>query len=291
MRVLLALLTVFSVSMSAFAAMPEAGRGRASMANQMDSRTAVSKRQLEHIAATNNSDAGQGQSSQPDTQKPVENVKPDVDSVPHKDMREREKAACINNNIGVGATFVWASKYSDIANYSSMIEDLENPDNNVCFVKVELKSDDARVNISDVPTKYFVMGENITCGAWANEETLKSRILDAKKKGRTWATVGGVVGGAGVGVGAMELFGNKLIGGAVEGQAALSGTELLCSQMKVLKQEKSSKYNDIVDMLTTLKKYCEETDWINGEMPVECQPTPDDIENFKGFDYKMLLSC
>lgn len=287
MKALVALLAVFSVYVSAFAATPESGRGRASMAYQMDSRAAASKRQIEHIAATNNvnNDVQKPQ----DTEKTEEEVKPEV--VPQKDMREREKAACINNNIGVGATFVWASRYSNVASYSSMVEDLENPENNVCFVKVELKSDDTRINLSDIPTKYFVMGEGITCGAWANEESLKSKILDAKKKGRTWATVGGVVGGAGIGVGAMELFGNKLIGGAVEGQAALSGTELLCSQMKVLKQEKSSKYYDIVDALKNLKKYCEETDWPNGEMPAECKPSSDDKENFRGFDYKTLLAC
>lgn len=293
MKLLVALFTVFSVSVSAFAAVPESGRGRASMANQMDSRAAVSKRQLEHIAAANvdNNKPGDAQKPQEPSDK-VEDVKPDMGGVPEKDMREREKAACINNNIGVGATFVWASRYSNIGNYSSMIEDVENPENNVCFVKVELKSSDSRINVSDVPTKYFIMGENITCGEWADKDALRNRILDAKKKGRTWATVGGAVGGAAVGVGAMELFGNKLIGGAVEGQAALSGTELLCSQMKVLKQEKSSKYNDIVDALTTLKQYCEETQWDEeNPMPDACNPKPEDIENMRGFDYKSLLAC
>ncbi len=292
MKALVVLFTVFSVSMSAFGATPENGRGRASMANQMDSRAAVSKRQLEHIAATNANADKDNSVTVPEPEKPVEDVKPDVKPVPDKDMREREKAACINNNIGVGATFVWASRYSDIGNYSSMIEDLENPENNVCFVKVELKSDDARISVADIPTKYFVMGENITCGSWANADSLKQRILDAKKKGRTWATIGGAVGGAGIGVGAMELFGNKLIGGAVEGQAALSGTELLCSQMKVLKQEKSSKYNDIVDALMTMKQYCEETEWTDeNPMPAACNPGSEDIKNMRGFDYRSLLSC
>ena len=60
---------------------------------------------------------------------------------------------------------------------------------------------------------------------------MQKRVLDARKSARTWATVGGAVGGAGLGVGVMELFGNKLIGGAVEGQKALTTNELLYSQM------------------------------------------------------------
>ena len=132
----------------------------------------------------------------------------------------------LNNNIGVGNTFVWASKYSDTSNYATMVEDTDNPENNVCFVKVDLKSDDSRISVTDVPSKYFEWGKTITCGSWANADTMRARILDAKKSGRVWGTIGGAVGGAGIGVGAMELFGNKLIGGKVEGQAALKDDEV-----------------------------------------------------------------
>ncbi len=273
-RSLLVVFAMLSVMGPAWTAVPPAGRGRASMANQMGAR-ALSKNYVNSTVTTNTvpADAVVG------VEAPT--VVPDV--VKEKNMREREKAACIQNNIGVGATFVWASRYSNSADYNSMIEDVEFPENNVCFVKVGLKSKDSSINVSDIPTKYFVMGENITCGEWTNEEKLKDRILEAKKKGRTWATVGGAVGGAGIGVGAMELFGNKLIGGAVEGQAGIKDkTELLCSQLKVLHQEKSSKYNDIRDSLTELKKYCDDSSaWPDGGAPNDC----------KEFDYDALLKC
>ena len=159
-----------------------------------------------------------------------------------KDLREKERNACISNNIGVGNTFVWASRFSNVNNYSSMIEDVESPENNVCFVKVEMKSTDSKISVADIPAKYFEMGRTITCGSWADEETLRKRILDAKKSARTWGTVAGAVGGAAVGVGAMELFGNKLIGGSVEGQKSLKGDELLRSQLAVLQKDNPSEY-------------------------------------------------
>lgn len=277
MHKLLVMFVVLSVSLPAVAA---TGRGRASMANQMDARVSVTQKQIGGIVTTNSvvsEDAATEDVAQDESIVESEQVIEEQT----KDMREREKAACIQNNIGVGATFVWASKYSNSADYNSMIEDVEFPENNVCFVKVGIKSNDSRIDVSDIPTKYFVMGENITCGQWTNADKLKSRILDAKKKGRTWATVGGVVGGAGVGVGAMELFGNKLIGGPVEGQADMEGTELLCSQMKVLKQEKSSKYNDIIDALKEMQKYCEDTSLWTDAKPENCEE----------FDYKELLKC
>lgn len=282
MKKLITVFVLLVASVPAMAATPATGRGRASMANQMDARAAVSKKYINNAVV----------SSEPTEQVAVEKPAPEVVPEKPKDMREREKAACIQNNIGVGATFVWASKYSNSADYSSMVEDVEFPENNVCFVKVALKSNDSRIDVSDIPTKYFIMGDTITCGNWANEETLKQRILDAKKKGRTWATVGGAVGGAGIGVGAMELFGNELIGGAVEGQADMKGTKLLCSQMKVLRQEKSSKYNDIIAALKDMQKYCEETVWTESNpMPAACNPSETDIENMQGFDYKALLAC
>ena len=154
-----------------------------------------------------------------------------------KDNREAERAACLNNNIGVGNTFVWASRYSNTRSYATMQEDTENPENNICYAKVDIKSTDSRINLSDIQSRYFQLGEVVNCGSWVDEEMLKERILEAKKSGRTWATVGGAVGGAAVGVGAMELFGNRLIGGAVEGQKNknLSETEVLRSQLLVMK--------------------------------------------------------
>lgn len=181
---------------------------------------------------------------------------------------EKQKQACLSNNIGMGNTFVWASRYSNTNNYSSMVEDLNNPENNVCFVLVEVKSADPKINVSDVPTKYFQMGQNITCGNWADEETLRGRILDAKKSGRTWATVGGAVGGAGVGVGLMELFGNRLIGGAVMGQKALEGDEQLLAQLRALKNQHPAEFNEFMDALEDLKKECDA--WQGDNKPSEC---------------------
>ena len=66
-------------------------------------------------------------------------------------MREAERNACMNNNIGIGNTFVWASRYSDTSNYMNMVEDIDNPQNNVCFVRVELKSNDSAISAAELP--------------------------------------------------------------------------------------------------------------------------------------------
>ncbi|MDR1361164.1 MAG: hypothetical protein LBJ18_02540 [Rickettsiales bacterium] len=190
--------------------------------------------------------------------------------------RDAEKKACINNNIGVGNTFVWASKFSNSDDYTTMVEDTEFPENNTCFVKVEMKSSDAKVNISDIRPKYFEMGRAITCGSWTDSKKIESKILDAKKSARTWGTVAGAVGGAGIGVGAMELFGNKLIGGSVEGQfnKNLSDAELLRSQLLVAKEKDKPTYNRIKASLAELKKECESDIWKEtaniSEKPAAC---------------------
>ena len=156
---------------------------------------------------------GQSSDLQPVTEPVVEPVQLVVDT------REAERSACLNNNIGIGNTFVWASKDSDTSNYANMVEDTKNPANNSCFVRVELKSDDGtRVSVDDVPAKYFMWGQNVTCGSWANAKEIEKRILDAKKGARVGGVVASTVGAAGIGFGAMELFGNKLIGGKVMGQ-------------------------------------------------------------------------
>lgn len=182
-----------------------------------------------------------------------------VNSVPAEtevDRREAERNACVNNNIGVGNTFVWASRYSNTVDYASMTEDIEHPENNVCFVRVELKSDDAKISVSDVPAKYFMWGENIECGSWANEKEMEKRILDAKKGARIGGIVASTVGGAGLGVGAMELFGNRLIDGKVMGQKSskLSKEELYVSQLNVLRKQNKLEYDNIVDALRILSE-------------------------------------
>ncbi|MBO7053551.1 MAG: hypothetical protein J6W27_03915 [Alphaproteobacteria bacterium] len=176
---------------------------------------------------------------------------------PQVDMREAERNACINNNIGMGNTFVWASKYSNTSNYANMVEDVTNPQNNVCFVKVDIKSnDESRISASGLESKYFVWGENIECGSWVDKNVVEKRILDAKKSNRVTGIVLSSVGGAAVGVGAMELFGNKLIGGKVQGQKALSEQELYRSQLLVMKEKNPSQYNRYVENLKTIKQAC-----------------------------------
>lgn len=199
-----------------------------------------------------------------------------------KDNRAAERMACLNNNIGVGNTFVWASRYSNTRDYATMLEDTENPENNVCFVKVDLKSSDSRISLADIPARYFQWGETINCGSWVDESTLEQRILDAKKSGRTWATVGGAVGGAAVGVGSMELFGNRLIGGKVQGQKdeSLSSTELLRSQLLTMKNNKDMRYQTYLDDLQKLKAACEKLKAAGGTVPGKCDE----------FDYDKLLN-
>ncbi|MBP5485502.1 MAG: hypothetical protein J6Y07_02235 [Alphaproteobacteria bacterium] len=199
-----------------------------------------------------------------------------------KDKREAERAACLNNNIGIGNTFVWASKFSNTNSYATMQEDMDNPENNVCFVKVDLKSADARVNMSDIQSRYFQWGQNINCGSWVDEELLRTRILDAKKTGRALATVGGAVGGAAVGVGAMELFGNRLIGGKVEGQKnkKLNQTQLLKSQLLTLKNNKDSRYDTFMSELRSFKAACDKYKEDTGNTYSKCE----------NLDYDSLLA-
>lgn len=168
------------------------------------------------------------------------------------DMREAERNACINNNIGVGNTFVWASKYSDTSNYANMVEDVEHPENNVCFVRVELSStNESRIKVADIEPKYFMWGEPIKCGSWVSKKEMENRILDARKGARIGGIVASTVGGMGLGVGAMELFGNKLIGGKVEGQKGVDKIELYKAQ---LTKEENKEY---VEALQVIAEACE----------------------------------
>ena len=159
------------------------------------------------------------------------------------------KNGCVGNNTGYGNVYVWASRNSDGSDYTRMVEDVSNPANNACWVRVDIESDNPNIRVSDVPSRWFIVGQQITCGDWADRNTLRQRALDARKSGRTWATVGGAVGGAGVGVGIMELFGNRLIGGKVMGQKALDEVELLYSQMS---ESERREYANAVEKLDEL---------------------------------------
>ena len=181
---------------------------------------------------------------------------------PEIDMREAERNACINNNVGIGNTFVWASRYSDTSNYASMVEDTTNPQNNVCFVRVELKSDDeSRVSVSDIEPKYFTWGDMIECGSWVDEKEMEKRILNARKGARIGGIVASTVGGAGLGVGAMELFGNRLIGGKVMGQKDeknIKGETLNKAVLSTYCEKKDPKCDEIIGALKVIKQAHEE---------------------------------
>ncbi len=195
---------------------------------------------------------------------------------PKVDSREDERQACLINNVGVGNTFVWASRYSNTDNYYMMLEDTENPENNTCFVRVELKSRDPKIDVSDFEAKYFELGRNIKCAEWVEEEELRQRILDAKKSKRAWATVGGAVGGAAVGVGAMELFGNKLIGGKVEGQKDKSLTDADL-QIVAYNNMSPTEQADFKDQVMKLKEKCKAVkEDVDGE---ECAEYERDFED------------
>lgn len=257
------------------AATPATGRGRASMSNQMMAapRTVASKNQISAASTFAPDTAVQSKSSlKADDLNANIAIVPDEMVAGKKDMREKEKKACLGNNIGIGNTFVWASRYSNTGNYATMVEDVEEPENNTCFVKVELKSTDNRISVADVPAKYYEMGQNITCGDWADYDKLKQRILDAKKKGRTWATIGGAAGGAAIGVGAMEAFGNRLIGGKVMGQKQFEegSVQQVRAQLNALKKDNPTEYKRFEDELKKLKAECEKDIWTGKEKPDSC---------------------
>lgn len=277
MKKIISVILCCVVAMPALALVP-AGQSRRSVQAQMvgaANRATASKAQISSMATMS---VSSNPTITPDTSKSSTRVEPE-NTNSDVDMREKEKNACINNNVGMGNTFVWASRYSNLNNYASMVEDVEEPKNNTCFVRVEMKSSDPKISVSDVPAKYFEMGRTITCGEWTDEGKIKKRILDAKKSARTWATVGGAVGGAAVGVGIMELFGNKLIGGSVEGQKSLSQNEQLRSQLLVLKKEKTAEYNEFGRYLKELRNECDKDIWNGTEKPEECET----------FDYEGLL--
>ncbi len=101
---------ILCAAVSPAMALTPAGQGRRATANQMvgGPRATASVNQINAMASmasmTVGTDASVNKPSikvdKPEATLPSEEEK--------KDMREKEKAACINNNIGVGNTFVWA---------------------------------------------------------------------------------------------------------------------------------------------------------------------------------------
>ena len=206
-------LSVISTMANAADMTPAQNRGRGAQSAQMRSAPRATAQNVSGVAssaAVNETGAAAVNVT------PAVPVKVNMIDTPEYKAR---KAACLNNNIGIGNTFVWASRFGDTTNYATMVEDVEKPENNTCFVKVTLKSNDDKIQIADaVANRYYEWNNDITCGGWIDEGKMRQTILDAKKTGRALTVAGVAVASAGVGVGAMELFGNKLIGGKVEGQ-------------------------------------------------------------------------
>ena len=157
----------------------------------------------------------------------------------------------------------------------------QNPENNICFARVDIMSGDARVATYDIAPRWFPMNNVITCGSWVDANMLERRIADSRRRGRNWATVGGAVGGAAVGVGVMELFGNQALAGmgvtSVMGQRALSGDELIRSQMLTASNRECENFkND----LRALRDECRQWDRL-GQPPIP-QCTRHDIDFLLG---------
>ena len=89
---------------------------------------------------------------------------------------------------------------------------------------------------------------------------------------------------AGVGVGAMELFGNKLIGGALQGQKSkdLDPIELLLSQLKKLEKDNPLEYGRVKAAIEKLVETCERYDW-NCDKPADCDPSNPFIQLYKNY--------
>ena len=219
-------------------AAPDASRR--SMSSQMvmaAPRAVASKNQLNAMAAQNTGNVKITEEAAlavtPEEMQPADKV---------QEQKQKEKDACLANNIGVGNTYVWASRNSNTGDYVTMVEDFVNPENNTCFIKVELRSNDPRIDMSGVGAKYYAWDtESITCGGWVSESDMEQRILDAKKSGRVWGTIGSTVAAAGLGFGVMEAGANKMFGKKVDGQKALTGAALFKSKVSKLNNDDDKK--------------------------------------------------
>jgi hypothetical protein len=106
---------------------------------------------------------------------------------------------------------------------------------------------------------------------------MEKRILDAKKGERIGGIVATTVAGVGLGVGAMELFGNKLIGGKVMGQKSSSVSKTTLYKNQLLKKKGTDEYDQYKKDLDLLVKACdEESDLVDSE---DCQIYTELIKN------------
>jgi hypothetical protein len=116
---------------------------------------------------------------------------------------------------------VWASKFNStpggVPATTPMAED-PDPNNNVCFAVVSVKSDEIKNLGRFFPPRYFQTGVSLECGSWLDTAALDEAILDSKKGARTGWTIAASVVGAGAGFGLSDLLGQKVIKRGFNGQ-------------------------------------------------------------------------
>ena len=210
--------------------------------------------------------------------KAVTTIVQEINTQPNNNDKEQlseintQRDACLMRAGQHAGTFVWASRNSNTTSYATMVEDVENPENNTCYVKVSVQNSDERVDTHDIPSRYFAMGQNVTCGGWLDTEDLKARVLDAGKSRRVWGAVATSFVGAGAGVGvsegAMAIAAKKGSDSQLLGQKALDGTELLISQIKELKRKNIVEYNRVMNAMQVLDETCDK-EW-QCDKPAEC---------------------
>ncbi|MCL2017292.1 MAG: carboxypeptidase-like regulatory domain-containing protein [Alphaproteobacteria bacterium] len=122
------------------------------------------------------------------------------------------RAECDAASGGRDSNFIWASKTNSGTDYAGLREDTAWPENNACWIRVEIESADRRIRMDSLSARYFMVGTPVTCGGWLDDQAVEKLILDAKRKGRTWGTVAGATGGAAVGVAVMETVGHNALG-------------------------------------------------------------------------------
>jgi hypothetical protein len=134
-------------------------------------------------------------------------------------------------------------------------------------MKVELSSTDSDVKLNKIPGTYFAMNDTITCGSWVDKGKVEEIILDASSTSRILGTIGGAVGGAAVGVSAMELFGNDLlastdtfqsVGGQLDtgNKNAMTDTQVICSNLMALESDNKTQFTTTIASIRENVKNC-----------------------------------
>jgi hypothetical protein len=133
------------------------------------------------------------------------------------------KDKCLANNVGMGGVFIWANKdarnapnylTTGIPSVAMLTEDVSNPANNTCFVRVELASTQSGVNLAGMPYAYFAENDTVTCGSWVSKSAVEEKILAASSTSRTLGTIGGAVAGAGIGFMGTDFIAANTVGTA-----------------------------------------------------------------------------